>query len=63
MAEAAADCAAVDETIVFLSHLNDLKDPRQPRKVDHPLQEILNRPIAGRDSAAVKPAVRRPIRS
>ncbi len=32
MAEAAADCAAFDETVVFLSHFNDLKDPRQRGK-------------------------------
>ncbi len=41
MAEAAADCAAFDETVVFLSHFNDLKDPRQRGKVDYPLEEIL----------------------
>ncbi len=41
MAEAAADCAAFDETVVFLSHFNDLKDPRQQGKVDYPLEEIL----------------------
>jgi DDE_Tnp_1-associated len=41
MAEAAVDCAAFDETIVCLSHFNDLKDPRQQEKVDYPLEEIL----------------------
>ena len=41
MGEAAADCAAFDETVVFLGHFNDLKDPRQPAKVDDPLEEIL----------------------
>jgi hypothetical protein len=24
-----ADCAAFDETVVFLSHFKDLEDPRQ----------------------------------
>ena len=41
MAEAAADCAAFDETVVFLSHFKDLRDPRQQGKVDYPLEEIL----------------------
>ena len=41
MAETAADWAAFDETVVFLSHFNDLKDPRQQGKVDYPLEEIL----------------------
>jgi predicted transposase YbfD/YdcC len=41
MAEAAAACAAFEETVVFLSHFNDLKDPRQQGKVDYPLEEIL----------------------
>jgi predicted transposase YbfD/YdcC len=38
---ATADCAAFDETVVFLSHFQDLKDPRQQAKVDYPLPEIL----------------------
>jgi len=41
MADTAADCAAFDETVVFLSHFKDLKDPRQQCKVDYPLPEIL----------------------
>ena len=41
MAETAADWTAFDETVVFLSHFNDLKDPRQQGKVDYPLEEIL----------------------
>ena len=41
MAAAAADFAAFDETVVFLGHFHDLKDPRQPGKVDYPLEEIL----------------------
>jgi predicted transposase YbfD/YdcC len=35
------DCAAFDETVVFLSHFKDLQDPRQQGKVMYPLQEIL----------------------
>jgi predicted transposase YbfD/YdcC len=38
---AATDEAAFDETIVFLSHFNDLEDPRQPGKISYPLDEIL----------------------
>jgi predicted transposase YbfD/YdcC len=38
---ATTDCAAFGETIVFLSHFNDLQDPRQPGKVAYPLDEIL----------------------
>ncbi len=41
MALTGADCAAFDETVVFLSHFKDLKDPRQQGKVDYPLEEIL----------------------
>ena len=36
-----ADCAAFDETVVFLSHFKELEDPRQQGKVDYPLEEIL----------------------
>ena len=36
-----ADCAAFDETVVFLSYFKDLEDPRQQGKVDYPLEEIL----------------------
>jgi predicted transposase YbfD/YdcC len=35
------DCTAFDETVVFLSHFKDLKDPRQQGKVSYPLEEIL----------------------
>jgi len=35
------DCAAFDETVVFLRHFNDLQDPRQKGKVIYPLDEIL----------------------
>src|SRR3954463_3792058 len=38
---AATECAAFDETVVFLSHFKDLRDPRQPGKVSYPLDEIL----------------------
>ena len=36
-----ADWTGFDETVVFLRHFNDLKDPRQQGKVDYPLAEIL----------------------
>jgi predicted transposase YbfD/YdcC len=35
------DCGVFAETVVFLSHFKDLKDPRQQGKVDYPLEEIL----------------------
>jgi predicted transposase YbfD/YdcC len=38
---ATTDCAAFDETVVFLRHFNDLDDPRQQSKVTYPLDEIL----------------------
>lgn len=41
MADAAADCTAFDETVIFLSSFKDLKDPRQQGKVNYPLPEIL----------------------
>jgi predicted transposase YbfD/YdcC len=41
MAGMTADCAAFDETVVFLGHFKDLEDPRQQGKVDYPLEEIL----------------------
>ncbi len=41
MDDAAADCAAFDETVVFLSYFKDLQDPRQQGKVAYPLDEIL----------------------
>src|SRR5665647_33470 len=41
MAELATDCGAVFEATVFLSHFNDLPDPRQAVKVVYPLDEVL----------------------
>ena len=41
MEDAPTDSAAFDETVVFLSHFKDLKDPRQQGKVTYPLDEIL----------------------
>lgn len=41
MSDAAAECAAFDEAVVFLSHFSDLQDPRQQAKVAYPLAEIL----------------------
>lgn len=38
---ASAD-TAFDETVVFLSHFNDLPDPRQPGKITYRLMEILH---------------------
>ena len=41
MNEATAECAAWHETVVFLSHFKDLKDPRQQGKISYPLDEIV----------------------
>jgi len=41
MVDAATDCAAFAETVVFLSYFKDLRDPRQQGKVAYPLDEIL----------------------
>jgi predicted transposase YbfD/YdcC len=41
MNSATTDCAAFDETVVFLSHFKDLRDPRQQGKVCYPLDEVL----------------------
>jgi len=41
MSGASGDCAAFDETVVFLSYFKDLEDPRQQGKVSYPLPEIL----------------------
>jgi predicted transposase YbfD/YdcC len=41
MAGEAADCGALNESIVFLEHFSDLKDPRQQGKVIYPLAEVL----------------------
>ncbi len=38
---AVADRAAFAETVVFLSHFKELRDPRQPGKISYPLDEIL----------------------
>src|SRR5208283_620950 len=35
------ECAAVDETVVFLNYFKDLHDPRQQGKACYPLEEIL----------------------
>jgi hypothetical protein len=37
----ATDCSAIFEATVFLSHFNDLPDPRQAVKVVYPLDEVL----------------------
>jgi DDE_Tnp_1-associated len=39
--KALTECAAVDETIVFLNCFKDLHDPRHHGKVCYPLEEIL----------------------
>jgi predicted transposase YbfD/YdcC len=39
--DGATDCAAFDETLVFLRYFKDLQDPRQQGKVAYPLDEIL----------------------
>jgi hypothetical protein len=36
-----ADCSAIFEATAFLSHFNDLPDPRQAVKVIYPLGEVL----------------------
>lgn len=41
MEDATTDCAAFDETVVFLSWFKDLRDPRQQGKVTYPLDGIL----------------------
>ena len=41
MGNTLTECAAVDETVVFLNYFKDLLDPRQQGKVCHPLEEIL----------------------
>jgi predicted transposase YbfD/YdcC len=41
MDDAATDCAAFAETVVFLSYFKDLQDPRQRGKVTYPLDEVL----------------------
>jgi predicted transposase YbfD/YdcC len=41
MDDAATEGAAFGESLVFLSHFKDLKDPRQQGKVAYPLDEIL----------------------
>jgi predicted transposase YbfD/YdcC len=41
MAGGAADCGALNESIVFLDYFADLKDPRQQGKVIYPLAEVL----------------------
>src|ERR1700734_3165270 len=41
MEDATTDCAAFDETVVFLCYFKDLTDPRQLGKITYPLDEIL----------------------
>ncbi len=41
MESGAADCGALNESVVFLDHFADLKDPRQQGKVLYPLAEVL----------------------
>jgi len=41
MDDVSADGAAFAETVVFLDHFRDLRDPRQPGKVTYPLDEVL----------------------
>ena len=41
MDSAAADNETLFETVVFLSHFNDLPDPRQRGKIMYPLDEVL----------------------
>jgi hypothetical protein len=41
MDNAATDEAAFDETVVFLSHFQNLADHRQPGKISYPLNEIV----------------------
>ena len=40
MDDTLTECAAVDETVVFLDYFKDLHDPRQQGKVCYPLEEI-----------------------
>ena len=37
----AADCAAFDETVVFLRYFKELQELRQQGKIAYPLDEIL----------------------
>jgi len=41
VAEAATECGAFGEAVVFLDHFKDLPDPRQRGKVIYPLDEVL----------------------
>jgi predicted transposase YbfD/YdcC len=41
MDEGAAECGALNESVVFLSYFKDLSDPRQQGKVVYPLSEVL----------------------
>ena len=41
MDDLATDCAAIFEATSFLSHFNELTDPRQAVKVVYPLDEVL----------------------
>jgi predicted transposase YbfD/YdcC len=41
MDDETTNCAAFDETVVFLCYFKDLNDPRQQGKITYPLDEIL----------------------
>jgi predicted transposase YbfD/YdcC len=41
MEDAATDCGALGEAVVFLNHFKDMPDPRQRGKVMYPLEEVL----------------------
>ncbi len=41
MDDTTTNCAAFVETVVFLSHFKEPRDPRQPGKVTYPLDEVL----------------------
>jgi predicted transposase YbfD/YdcC len=41
MESGAADCGALNESVVFLEHFSGLEDPRQPGKVIYLLNEVL----------------------
>jgi hypothetical protein len=45
MEDATTDCAALNETVVFLSYFRDPKDPRQQGKVTYPLDGVRSMPM------------------
>ena len=48
MDNALTECAAVDETVVFLNYFKDLHDPRQQGKVCYPRGNPSSPPVGGR---------------